>query len=400
MTESNPDKNSRLRIIVLGDMVRRPLGDMVWGPLQYVMGLSRLGHDVCYLVDSLDYPDCFNPIRNTTSEDPAHGLAFMSRTLTRFGHWDRWAYHYAHTGAWHGPASDRVRELASTADALINVSAVGELRPWLMDIPARVFVDTNPGATQTRMLTDPEFDARIASHNQWSTFGGNINMAGCRVPAAGIDWRPTRQPVVMDAWPVTPAPPLGLITAFQPWERPAAGTREAGRGPAPENLFKVMDLPEATGAALEVLLRGPDAPRGFFESRGWRARDALDVSLVPMSYQRYVHESRAALCVATPAQAWSNSGRLPAGAEVFLASGRPVMAQDTGLSSRLPVGEGLLAYASPEEAAECVRDVNGKYARHSGAARELAEAYFDSRRVLSEMLEAVTSRAPIGAPVR
>ena len=36
----------RLRIIVLGYIVRGPMGGMAWHHLQYVMGLARLGHEL------------------------------------------------------------------------------------------------------------------------------------------------------------------------------------------------------------------------------------------------------------------------------------------------------------------------------------------------------------------
>ena len=43
-----------MRIIVVGYIVRCPLGGMAWHYLQYVLGLARLGHDVYFFEESGD----------------------------------------------------------------------------------------------------------------------------------------------------------------------------------------------------------------------------------------------------------------------------------------------------------------------------------------------------------
>ena len=63
------------------------------------------------------------------------------------------------------------------------------------------------------------------------------------------------------------------------------------------------------------------------------------------------------------------------------------MLQDTGYSTVLPVGEGLLAFTTLGEAADAVHEVEAHYARHAKAAREIAEAYFDASAVLASLLE-------------
>ena len=72
----------------------------------------------------------------------------------------------------------------------------------------------------------------------------------------------------------------------------------------------------------------------------------------------------------------------------YLASGRPVLAQETGFGERLPTGLGLLAFRDLAEAVAGVAEIDGNYARHSRAARELAESSFDSRKCLRDLLSA------------
>jgi glycosyltransferase involved in cell wall biosynthesis len=82
----------------------------------------------------------------------------------------------------------------------------------------------------------------------------------------------------------------------------------------------------------------------------------------------------------------SRSGWLSDRSICYLASGRPVVAQDTGISELYPVGEGLLTFGEPAEAAEAIGQVSADYERHSRAARELAEQHFGSDVVVGRVL--------------
>jgi hypothetical protein len=73
----------------------------------------------------------------------------------------------------------------------------------------------------------------------------------------------------------------------------------------------------------------------------------------------------------------------------YLASGKPVVVQDTGLTDLYPLGEGLVTFTTADEAINGIERVSADYRRHARAARDLAEAYFDSGRVLSGLLSAV-----------
>jgi glycosyltransferase involved in cell wall biosynthesis len=82
----------------------------------------------------------------------------------------------------------------------------------------------------------------------------------------------------------------------------------------------------------------------------------------------------------------SRSGWLSDRSICYLASGRPVVAQDTGISELYPVGEGLLTFDDPDGAAAALDDVAGDYGRHSRAARALAQERFESSVVLGRLL--------------
>jgi len=86
----------------------------------------------------------------------------------------------------------------------------------------------------------------------------------------------------------------------------------------------------------------------------------------------------------------TRSGWLGERSLAYLASGRPVVAQDTGFAELYPVGEGLIAFDDLEGARAGIEAVEADWERHSRAARELAAEHFDARRVLSRLLEEAT----------
>ncbi len=172
----------RLRIVVLGYLVRGPLGGMAWHYLHYVLGLSALGHDVYFAEDSDDSPFCYDPSRDVTDGDPSYGLAFADETFRRLGLAGRWAYYDAPSREWKGDAAGRIIEICRTADLLLNVSGVNRMREWFRAVPRRCLVDTDPAFTQIRHRISPEARAYALEHTNLFSFGVNIGRPGCRVP--------------------------------------------------------------------------------------------------------------------------------------------------------------------------------------------------------------------------
>ncbi|CAN5845604.1 hypothetical protein BH23GEM7_BH23GEM7_05810 [soil metagenome] len=388
MTTAAPLRPSRLRILVLGYIVRGPLGGLVWHHLQYVMGLARLGHDVYFLEDSDDYPSCYDPEHDRIGTDPTYGLRFAADAFARVGLEGRWAYHDAHSGRWHGIPEQRVREVCRSADLLLNLSAVNPLRPWLEEVPVRALVDTDPVFTQIRHLEDPAAREQALRHTAFFSFAENIGRDGASVPDDGLPWQPTRQPMVLDAWRFEPGPPDGSLTTVMQWKSYAA--REyAGRRYGMKALsFKpYLDLPQRSAATFELALGSASAPRERLEQLGWSVRDSRLPTRTPWSYQEYLRGSKAEFGVAKHGYVVSRSGWFSERSAAYLASGRPVVTQETGFSDWLPAGEGLFPFATPEEALDAIEAVNARYDFHCRAARGVAEEHFASGKVLNELIE-------------
>jgi len=71
----------------------------------------------------------------------------------------------------------------------------------------------------------------------------------------------------------------------------------------------------------------------------------------------------------------------------YLASGRPVIVEDTGFGAYLPVGEGLVPFEGPDNARAAIETVLADYPKHRRAARLIAEQHFDSAKVLTGILK-------------
>lgn len=382
----------RLRVVVLGYVVGFPLGGMTWHSLQYALGLAELGHDVWLVEDSHDYETNYVPTTGEVGTDPTYGLDYARRVLDRVGLGERWAYHHAHTATWHGPRAGDAAAICADADVVLNVAGIHPLRPWLAEVPVRVFIDADPVFTQVRHLTDPAARAHAEAHTHFASFGERIGRPDCRVPDDGLPWRPTRQPVVLDAWPVPPAaPPDAAFTTVMQWDSYPPVTHDGRRfGMKSDAFAPYADLPARTGARLELALgRAGQDTVADLTSRGWDLRDPQAATWDPWVYQRFLAGSAGEWSVAKHGYVVSRCGWFSERSTSYLASGRPVVVQDTGFSQLLPCGDGLVAFTTPDEAAAGLEDVRRRPRVHARAARELVGEHFAARAVLARLLDEV-----------
>jgi hypothetical protein len=158
---------------------------------------------------------------------------------------------------------------------------------------------------------------------------------------------------------------------------------------------RFFPLPEQTGRAFELALDihpCEEKDLALLRSHGWRLVDPRQTAGNPASYQHYIQKSQAEFLVAKEMYVQTRSGWLSDRSLCYLASGRPVLAQDTGFRQRYPSREGLLAFSTLEEAAAGVVNISENYYRHARAARRIAEEYFDSRKVIERLVDQVSSQ--------
>jgi hypothetical protein len=121
-------------------------------------------------------------------------------------------------------------------------------------------------------------------------------------------------------------------------------------------------------------------------SHGWTLADAHAFTTDPWSYRDYVQASNGEFTVAKDQNVRLRSGWFSERSACYLAAGRPVITQDTGFGTTLPTGEGLFAFATLEEIVAAFEAIGTDYARHSRAARAIAEDHFRAETVLARLL--------------
>jgi hypothetical protein len=385
--------STRRRIGVLGTFANVPYAGMAWMHCQFLVGLARLGHEVFYVETTTAWP--YDPLRFTTTDDPSYPLSYLDGVLRGFGLSDRWAYRAAYAdGRWYGPLGAQATELLRSADAVLNIT--GSTTPEEIGVPCRlVYIGTDPVLQELRIANGDEvLRGRVAAHAAHFTYGENIGSPDCPIPPLPVPTRPTRQPVVLDLWDAGP-PPRPEFTTVTNWEVTGYDVAYGGEvytWSKHHEYLKIIDLPRRTDASLELAmgLSGVSQEvRQLLRENGWAVVDAFQMSLEPWPYRDYIRGSAAELSVAKDMVARTRSGWFSERSACYLAAGRPVITQDTGFGRSLPTGEGLFAFRDRDGALAAIDAVRADYARHSRAARGIAEDYFRAETVLGKVLDVV-----------
>jgi hypothetical protein len=366
--------SERLRIVLGATLAGVPAqGGAAWAVLQWALGLQRLGHEIV-LVEQVD------PERFVATAPGFRKLAgaFGLRAALIDGR-----------GAVAGLSADELRRALTGADLLLNLSGVLRDDALLGAVARRAFIDLDPAFTQLWHLAEG-IDLGLDRHNAFVTVGGCVGRSGCDVPTCGRQWITTPPPVVLARWPVVRGTGGGRLTTIAHWR--SYGSIHYGGvhyGQKAHSLRPLIDLPARDPGPFELALGIHPAERGDLAALaggGWRLVDPRSVAATPEAYAAFVRGSWAEIGIAKQGYVVSRCGWFSDRSVCYLASGRPVVAQDTGFGAWLPIGDGVLPFTTAEQAAAAIGELRGDYGRHSRAARELAEAVFDSDRVLGELL--------------
>jgi hypothetical protein len=354
-------------------------GGASWAALQYLAGLTALGHDVVLV----------EPVPPSALRRGSDTRAYFDSLAPRGG---RLALIAAGEQATFSIPYDELATFAASADLLLNLS--GTLREqWLLEsIDVRVFVDLDPGFNQAWHAQG--HDMGFDEHTHFVTVGGLIGTPGCPIPTEGREWIATLPPVALEHWTPAREPPVwDAFTSVGHW-RSYGAIEHAGirYGQRAHSLRELVGLPRQIDARFELALGiHPDETADIqaLSANGWRLLDPERVAGTPDAYRDFVRGSKAELCVAKSGYVASRGGWFSDRSACYLASGRPVAAQETGFADLLPTSEGLLTFTTVGEAAHAVGEIGAHYDRHRAAARAIAEEHLDARRVLSRLLERV-----------
>ena len=402
---------SRLRIIVTGLVGLYPVGGVAWDYLQYLIGLARLGHDVYYYEDTWSWP--YHPVEKSYTSDGSYSAQYIGEFIQRYAPQlsDRWLYLHLHEQAF-GMSAPVFDEIARTADLFLNISGACMIPDKLSERCIKVFVDTDPGYNQIVMSERPDWSenvdnwcAGVEAHDEHFTYAENIYGADCLVPRMGFRWKTTRMPIVTSLWSSVAAHPADAAaswTTVMTWN--AFKGRLSYRGTeykSKSSEFEgIIDLPRRIDLPLTVAVGGRNAPLRRLETYGWRVIDGPATTLTPAQYQGFIQASRGELSTAKHVYVAMRTGWFSCRSACYLAAGRPVVVQDTGFRPVLPVGEGVLAFNTMDEAVTAINSVEVDYQRHARAAREIAGQYFDSDRVLKHLIDETLDRTDdVSSPI-
>jgi hypothetical protein len=385
---------SKLRLVVLGMMGRCPFGGQTWLYLNWLRGLDRLGHDVWYVEDDTVWP--YHPGKNSVTDDCTYAVKHLATCLDTIGLRDKWAFRLAdRPGACWGLSELELRQLYRSCDALLNVVGATDLREEHLAARLRVYVETDPVINELRLANSDEH-TRIAfeNHHLIVTYAENLGAADCGVPLNGFQdkYRKTRQPIDLELWPMAFDSRAAYFTTIGNYRQAGSDVEHGGQTyywSKHREWEKFASLPQLTEQAFELAMMPDDhEDREFLRSRGWRLVPPLEMSLdVFGRYPEYFRRSRAEFTVAKDQNVRLRSGWFSERDACYLASGKPVVAQDTGIKRILPTGEGLFAFQTLDEALAAIEAINGDYRRHCEAARSLAEEYFAAEKIARRFLE-------------
>ncbi|MEK9142385.1 MAG: hypothetical protein AAB308_15130 [Nitrospirota bacterium] len=358
--------------------------------MAYPAGLQRLGHEV-YVMERVGSNRCVDSSGARVPFDQWDGRRHFETVMKTYGIWPRCSLIYKQGQATHGMSYADAVAVAKRSELLLTRSGQISKVPEIFESPRRrAYFDGNPGNTQVCLEQQgPDYEA-LRDYDHLFTLGLNIGTAQCPLSTGGRHWHPMVRPVMLPMWPVSSAHEAKRFTTISSWKgRATFHWNGQHSGEKSDNWLKFIELPKHTHQELEIALRINQAEHTadsmVFRPHGWCLSDPAQLHGFA-DYAAYIGQSRAEFSVAHNRYVEFSTGWVSDRSPLYLASGRPVLVQSTGIEPHLPIGKGLLTFSTMEEALAGIEDINGDYAGHCRAAREIAETYFDSDRVLTNVL--------------
>ena len=375
--------------VVVGGMIGAipGQGGATWAVLQYLLGLSRLGHSV-YFVEVL-LPGANQP--EGAPVEQSQNAHYLGQVMHEQGLDQGWALVDRRTGETAGLPYQTLVEIGQRASVLIDISGTLADEELFSEVPIRVYLDLDPAFTQ--LWAAQGIDMRLDGHTHFVTVGQSIGSDECPVPSGDRRWTTSWPPVVLDHWPVGASTSYDAFTTVANWRAYGSIDHDGVHyGQKVHSLRRFMSLPTQTQERFVLALGIDDeevADLAALRENRWELADPAQVAGSPSTYRRFVRESKAEFGIAKDGYVRSRSGWFSDRSVCYLAAGRPVLAQDTGFSHHLPTGAGLFAFETTDDVLQGIAAINSEYDRHAEAARGLAEEYFDSDRVLLRLLDEV-----------
>jgi hypothetical protein len=375
-----------MKIILAGTIGRSGLGGQAWAGMQYLLGLHALGHEVVYLEDCGKSSWVYVWEKEDWTHELDYPAGYLRTCFEPFGLGDAWIYRDNYRSL--GMPLEQFNKFCAQADLLIMRAApFWNWRPEY-DLPKRrAFIDVDPGFTQIAIANgDAGLTEGIARAERRFTYAQRYGAADCAIPSDGGPWLKTLPPVYLPEWPVvdTAATHFTSVMRWQGFKE--VSYRGVTYGQRDKEFPRYFGLPQRTAQKFLIAQMGIKPEE--LTRHGWEVAMGEIVSRTPQLYREFIQQSRGEFSVPKNGYVAMRGGWFSDRSVCYLASGRPVVMEDTGLSDWLPVGEGVLTFNNPDGALKCIETVNADYEKHRHAARQLAAEHFATDKVLPTLLEA------------
>jgi hypothetical protein len=385
---------SKLKLVVLGMMGRCPFGGQTWLYINWLLGLRALGHDVYYVEDDNVWP--YDPELNSVTDDCSYAIRHISSCMDAIGMSKNWAFRFRDgEGSEAGMTPRELDELYGSCDALLNIVGGTDLRDEQLRARYRIYVETDPVAAEVRLAAgDEHTKIAFGNYDVIATYGENFGAPDCLVPVEGLAFKLTRQPIDLTQWTMAYEESTRYFTTIGNYRQSGDDVEHNGEiyfWSKHHEWERFLDLARLTSQDFELALMVKDPEdQQRLQAHGWRLRSPLPMSLDAFGdYRDYIRASRAEFTVAKDQNVRMRSGWFSERDACYLASGKPVVIQDTGFSNFLPTGEGLFGFLTVDEALAAIDEINRDYKRHCEAARAIAEEYFEAKSVAARLLSDV-----------
>jgi hypothetical protein len=356
-------------------------------PLQWMLGLRRLGLDAIWL-ELL--PATANP-----REDQSRIRKFQ-RLLREHGLKDSYCLlHQAPANDVHelgemrciGMSREELLRRLAGPNTLLNLSYSFH-PPFLLQFERRIFCDLDPSEIFYWMT---KMEMGQSHHHEFWTIGLNVEASDCRLPKSAIKWRTFYPLADTEMLPPEPRPRSDKFCTIGQWYW-GGGVEVDGEFPDLSKKFAFepyLDLPGRVSAAqfeLAMNLNSDDPEIERLRKRGWRVVSPHAVARTPRAYRRYIANATAEFTAIKGVDVAWRTGWVSDRAAAFMALGRPVITEDTGAGRYLPPRSGFYFVRDLETAAAAVEEVVADWPRLSRQARACAVETFDSAKNLRKIL--------------
>jgi hypothetical protein len=381
-----------VKIVVAVGIASHPISAAgnTWNSLNWALGFRELGWDV-WIVESIASDRCVDAQWQSATPEQSANVAYWREITAKFHLQDRATLLIDGSA----PDLDQFRDFAAEADLFLNLS--GHFKSDAVSFPKalKIYQDGDPAFTQV-WADSYGVDMNFAAHDRFITAGLRLGQPGVFSPTCGIEWVPTFPPVALKYWPPAwqhsgsaPQESFDRFTSVAHWEgyKSSEWRGEWFHGKR-EEFHKFVDLPARISRPIELAthISAHEAELEPFRAGGWQFVDAPPICSTLDAYGDYLRGSSAEFSIAKGGYVLSQAGWFSDRAVCYAASGKPLVAQDTGLRDTLPVGAGFHSFSTPDEAVAACERVIADFPAQQLAARALAEEYFDSAKVITRLL--------------